>query len=68
MCERLLAHVAQMTPDMDVVHVGAVPLQICNRFELSLAHVARMQPGIEVVHVGGGAELLLAHNRRGLPE
>ena len=37
---------------IDVVHVGAVPLQFSGTFELLLAHVAGMPPDIHVVRVG----------------
>ena len=37
---------------IDVVHVGAVPLQFSGTCELLLAHVARMPPDIHVVRVG----------------
>ena len=57
--------------DTDVVHVGALNIQISGRFELSLAHVARMPPDIDVVHAGAVTlqssslfELLLAHVAR----
>ena len=54
LCELLLAHVARMPTDIDVVHVGTVLLQMCGTFELLLTHthVAKVLPDIDVVHIG----------------
>ena len=51
------------SPDIYVVHFGAVRLQMSGLFELFLAHVARMPPDIDVVHVGA-----VLHQRSGLFE
>ena len=49
MFELLLAYVARMPLDIDVVHIGAVLLQSSGLFELLLAHVARMPLDIDVL-------------------